>query len=140
MSIHVLKRKLDNKTRHNRINASGGGFKLAVTNTGVNKSKSPKNVFGGKLQKNKTQRQKHHIPDFASMVSVGKSTRPQDSSNRPYDEDFILGKKFTEAKELRLKEILLQMSVNANVAYAGRVEAEMKKGQRKPLIDMSKLQ
>ena len=53
---------------------------------------------------------------------------------------FKEGKKFTEAKELRLKEILLQMSVNANVAYAGRVEAEMKKGQRKPLIDMSKLQ
>ena len=43
MSIHVLKRKLDNKTRHNRINASGGGFKLAVTNTGVNKSKCSSN-------------------------------------------------------------------------------------------------
>lgn len=39
MSIYVLKRKLDNKTRHNTVNASGGGFKLAVTNTGVNKSK-----------------------------------------------------------------------------------------------------
>lgn len=43
MSIHVLKRKLDNKTRHNRVNASGGGFKLAVTNTGVNKSKCSSN-------------------------------------------------------------------------------------------------
>ena len=39
MSIYVLKRKLDNKTRHNTVNAIGGGFKLAVTNTGVNKSK-----------------------------------------------------------------------------------------------------
>ena len=38
------------------------------------------------------------MPDFASMVSVGRNTRPQDSMNRPYDEDFILGKPFREAK------------------------------------------
>ena len=39
MSLHVLKRKIDNKTRHNKINAASGGYKIAVTNTGVNKSK-----------------------------------------------------------------------------------------------------
>lgn len=39
MSLAVLKRKYENKIRHRTANASGGGFKLAVTNTGVNKSK-----------------------------------------------------------------------------------------------------
>jgi hypothetical protein len=38
MSLAVLKRKLDNKERHRRVNAAGGGFKMAVTNTGSNKS------------------------------------------------------------------------------------------------------
>lgn len=43
MSLYVLKRKLDNKTRHNVVNSAGGGFNLAVTNTGVNKSKCSSN-------------------------------------------------------------------------------------------------
>ena len=30
-----------------------------------------------------------HLPDFASMVSVGKSARGQDSMNKPYDDDFL---------------------------------------------------
>jgi hypothetical protein len=38
MSLAVLKRKLDNKERHRRINAASGGYKIAVTNTGSNKS------------------------------------------------------------------------------------------------------
>ena len=43
MSIYVLKRKIDNRTRHNKVNSVGGGFKLAVSNTGVNKSKCSSN-------------------------------------------------------------------------------------------------
>lgn len=43
MSLYILKKKLDNKTRHNVVNATSGGFKLAVTNTGVNKSKCASN-------------------------------------------------------------------------------------------------
>jgi hypothetical protein len=64
----------------------------------IKKDSVSKNVFGGKLQKNKTQRQKHHIPDFASMTAVGRKARTQDSLNRPYDEDFVLGRSFSEAK------------------------------------------
>ena len=32
------------------------------------------------------------------MTSVGRNTRTQDSMNRPYDEDFILGRPFGEGK------------------------------------------
>tara|TARA_B100001758_G_C18363144_1_gene586939 strand:- start:694 stop:1122 length:429 start_codon:yes stop_codon:yes gene_type:complete len=39
MSLHVLKRKMLNKERHRAMNSSGGGYNIAVTNTGVNKSK-----------------------------------------------------------------------------------------------------
>mgnify|MGYP003154764144 CR=1 FL=1 len=31
-----------------------------------------------------------HMPDIASMASVGKSTRGQDSMNKPFDNDFII--------------------------------------------------
>lgn len=64
----------------------------------LKKSNKAKNVFGGKLAKNKIKRDKTHLPDFASMTSVGRATRTQDSMNRPYDEDFILGKSFSEGK------------------------------------------
>ena len=70
---------------------------------GIKKSNKAKNAFGGELKKNKINREKTHMPDFASMVSVGRNTRTQDSMNRPYDEDFILGKTFSEGK---LKDIL----------------------------------
>ena len=30
-----------------------------------------------------------HMPDLASMASVGKGTRGQDSLNKPFDDDFI---------------------------------------------------
>ena len=68
-----------------------------VDYSGANVS-NKKNVFGSKLQKNQINRKKTHMPDFASMTSVGKNTRTQDSMNRPYDEDFILGNTFKEAK------------------------------------------
>ncbi len=119
-----------------------------ISFTGIPKSKSPKNVFGQKLKKNPTQRQKHHIPDFASMTSVGKNTRTQDSSNRPYDEDFILGKSFSEAKltdfllperdeylsiesprlDMRMKKLLDQFGskfgFNNNMLTEGNIEEE----------------
>jgi len=65
---------------------------------GIKKSNKAKNVFGGDLKKNPISREKSHMPDFASMTSVGRATRTQDSMNRPYDEDFILGRPFGEGK------------------------------------------
>jgi hypothetical protein len=50
------------------------------------------------------------------------------------------GKRFTEAKEIRLRELMVAMAINANVAYSRRVESEMKSGQRQPFIDMTKVQ
>ena len=70
----------------------------SIDYSGAKKSNKSKNVFGGKLAKNQIKREKTHLPDFASMTSVGRNTRTQDSMNRPYDEDFILGKPFGEAK------------------------------------------
>ena len=66
--------------------------------SGVRKSNKSKNVFGGDLRKNPINRSKSHTPDFAKMTSVGRNARTQDSMNRPYDEDFILGNPFKEAK------------------------------------------
>ena len=37
------------------------------------------------------------MPDFYKMTAVGRGARPQDSSNKPYDEDF-LGSAFKEGK------------------------------------------
>ena len=65
---------------------------------GARRSNTSKNVFGGKLKKNAINREKSHLPDFARMTSVGKNARTQDSMNRPYDEDFVLGNTFKEAK------------------------------------------
>lgn len=89
----------------------------------IKKDNSAKNAFGGKLKKNKTQRQKHHIPDFASMTSVGKNARTQDSMNRPYDEDFILGKAFSEAK---LADFLLPEKDEYLSIERPRMDATMK--------------
>ena len=36
------------------------------------------------------------MPDFVKMTSVGRQARTQDTSNKPYDEDFVLGKAFKE--------------------------------------------
>ena len=69
----------------------------SVEHTRVKPSNKPKNVFGGPLKTRKTRRQKAHMPDFHKMTSVGKKARPQDTSNQPYDEDF-LGRAFKEGK------------------------------------------
>ena len=65
---------------------------------GVKKSSTSRNAFGGKLKKNAISREKSHLPDFAKMTTVGRKARTQDSMNRPYDEDFVLGSPFKEAK------------------------------------------
>ncbi len=57
-----------------------------------------KNVFGGKLRKRKLNRADTHMPDFHKMTSGGRQGRKQDTSNKPYDEDLILGKAFKEGK------------------------------------------
>ena len=31
-----------------------------------------------------------HMPDFAKMTSVGDFARPQDTSNKPFDDDFLM--------------------------------------------------
>tara|TARA_R100001198_G_scaffold70509_1_gene42871 strand:- start:74 stop:4816 length:4743 start_codon:yes stop_codon:yes gene_type:complete len=49
------------------------------------------------------------------------------------------GKKFTEQKELRLKEIFTTMAINAYASAAITREDEMKSGQKLPTYDFSKL-
>ena len=49
------------------------------------------------------------------------------------------GKKFTEEKELRLKEIFSAMAMNAWASSAISKEDEMRSGQRKPEYDFSKV-
>ena len=48
------------------------------------------------------------------------------------------GKKFTEEKELRLKEILTVMAANALASGAMKTEDEIKAGQKLPVYDFSK--
>lgn len=53
----------------------------------------PRNAFGGKLHKSRKKTGgplKSHMPDIKSIVGVGSTTRKQDTSNKPYDEDFVL--------------------------------------------------
>ena len=52
------------------------------------------NAFGTPIKADRKVRNgssSTHIPDFAKMVSVGKSGRGQDSLNKPFDSDFLLG-------------------------------------------------
>lgn len=50
-----------------------------------------KNVFGGKLNTNKSSGPVHtkSSPNIRSMVSVGSKARSQDTSNQPYDREFL---------------------------------------------------
>jgi len=50
------------------------------------------NSFGGPIKASNKIRNgpgSTHMPDFAKMVSVGKSGRQQDSLNKPFDSDFL---------------------------------------------------
>jgi hypothetical protein len=50
------------------------------------------NAFGQKIPKSRKVTAgpaSTHMPDFATMTSVGKSGRKQDTMNKPYDEDFL---------------------------------------------------
>ena len=50
------------------------------------------NAFGGPIKASTKVRNgpgSTHMPDFAKMVSVGKSGRGQDSLNKPFDTDFL---------------------------------------------------
>ena len=52
-----------------------------------------RNAFGGKLNRSRNKvggPLKSHMPDLASIASVGSKTRKQDTSNKPYDQDFVL--------------------------------------------------
>jgi len=60
------------------------------------------NVFGGPIKPSRTVTDgpgTTHMPDFAKMTSVGDYARPQDTSNKPFDEDFLFN--FKEEKERR---------------------------------------
>lgn len=60
------------------------------------------NVFGGPIKPNRKISNgpgSTHMPDFAKMTSVGDFARPQDTSNKPFDDDFILS--FKEDKDYR---------------------------------------
>jgi len=61
------------------------------------------NAFGGPIKADRKVRSGplgSQMPDLGKMVSVGKSARPQDTSNKPYDEDFLFGT-FSEAEDRR---------------------------------------
>ena len=91
---------------------------------GIRKSNKARNVFGGELKKNPISRSKSHTPDFAKMTSVGKNARTQDSMNRPYDEDFVLGSPFKEAK---LSDYLLPDESEYLSLERPRLDAAMQK-------------
>ena len=58
------------------------------------------NVFGGPIKPSRKVSDgpgSTHMPDFAKMTSVGDHARSQDTSNKPFDEDFLLG--FRESNE-----------------------------------------
>ena len=51
-----------------------------------------RNVFNEPMKRNRKVTagpDSTHMPDFVSMTSVGKSTRQQDSMNKPYDSNFL---------------------------------------------------
>ena len=50
-----------------------------------------RNVWNEPIKKPKHKRgaSKTHMPDLASMASVGSKTRPRDSMNQPYDQSFF---------------------------------------------------
>ncbi len=59
------------------------------------------NAFGQPIEKDRVVRfgaNNTHMPDFLSMTSVGKSTRGQDSMNKPYG-DTAVGNPFKESYE-----------------------------------------
>lgn len=104
---------------------------LDVDNFKVNVSKEPKNVFGGHLNKQgvNVEREKLHMPDFASMTSIGSNTRHQDSSNKPFDEEFITN----IFKEVKLADILITepKDNNYNNTYKPRLDKSMKNTLKK---------
>jgi hypothetical protein len=54
--------------------------------------KQIRNIFNEPIKKSRKVTRgpaSTHIPDFKSMTSVGRSTRGQDTLNKPYDDDFI---------------------------------------------------
>jgi len=74
-----------------------------------------RNVFGGPIKASKTVKNgagSTHMPDFAKMTSVGSRARAQDSSNKPFDEDFLFS--FNEDKRL-------------DTPYAPRITREFEK-------------
>jgi hypothetical protein len=52
--------------------------------------KMVRNIWNEPIRKSRSSGAvKTTMPDFASMASVGKKTRPRDSMNEPYDDSFI---------------------------------------------------
>lgn len=59
----------------------------------IKASQEPKNAFGGKLKSSRKKSGgplKSVMPDMKSIVGVGSKTRSRDTSNKPYDNDFVL--------------------------------------------------
>ena len=88
-----------------------------------NVSSVSKNVWGQPLKGN--NRRSSSLPsnvDFATMTNVGSRARPQDTSNKPYDQDF-LSKPFGEGNLVDL--IFDENSLN-EVTYQPRLDNESK--------------
>ena len=70
-----------------------GVIKLSITDEDgpARVEKMIRNVWNEPIKKPKHQRgpSKTHMPDLASMASVGSKTRPRDSMNEPYDQSFF---------------------------------------------------
>lgn len=71
------------------------------------------NVFGGPIKPERKVTNgpgSTHMPDFAKMTSVGDYARPQDTSNKPYDEDFLFS--FKEEAERNYSQAPAKLTRN----------------------------
>ncbi len=95
----------------------GRGLPSKVSNTS-------KNVWGQPIGSN-SKTAKSSLPsnvDFATMTNVGSRARPQDTSNKPYDEDF-LSKTFGESK---LVDLIFDENAGKEITYHPRLDNESK--------------
>jgi hypothetical protein len=68
---------------------------LADEDSPIKADRQMRNAFGEPLKTSRSHRGplKTHMPDFKSIAGVGGSTRGQDTSNKPFDDDFVLSPK-----------------------------------------------
>lgn len=78
-------------------------FSMDDENAPDKAEKRLQNAFGGPIKADRKVRNGplgSQMPDLGKMVGIGSSARAQDTSNKPYDEDFLFGT-FSEAEDHR---------------------------------------